>query len=233
MPNPWEGVTKQRRTKGTKAAATREQVYAFAWGCIERGQPEAAAAAVICFEWLQRPENVLAGYLRWTDYRSKEWPSAIKIEHHKTGAVVWHPLEEQTDGGIVKFYEDAEAVLAQLPRRGVPMILREVREGITKPFSFSGMQKIVHTMRDKIGLPSTFTLDACRHGGMTELEEAELTDGQGRASLHTRVSKPMKAMRSARWAAPSPQPASATLTGLRTRREQTFRMSCGTTFRMT
>ena len=36
-------------------------------------------------------------------------------------------------------------------------------------------------MRDKIGLPSTFTLDACRHGGMTELEEAELTDGQGRA----------------------------------------------------
>ncbi|MCC6780664.1 MAG: hypothetical protein IT537_29160 [Hyphomicrobiales bacterium] len=26
-----------------------------------------------------------------------------------------------------------------------------------------------------------FTLDACRHGGMTELEEAELTDGQGRA----------------------------------------------------
>ena len=181
VPNPWEGVTKHKRTKGTKAAVIREQVYAFAWGCIERGHPEAAAAAVICFEWLQRPENVLAGYLRWTDYRSKEWPRAIKIEHHKTGAVVWHPLEEETDVGTVKFYEEAEAVLARLPRRGVPMILREVREGITKPFSFSGMQKIVHTMRDEIGLPSTFTLDACRHGGMTELEEAELTDGQGRA----------------------------------------------------
>ena len=37
VPNPWDGVTKQRRTKGTKAAATREQVYAFAWGSIERG----------------------------------------------------------------------------------------------------------------------------------------------------------------------------------------------------
>ena len=32
----------------------------------------------------------------------------------------------------------------------------------------------------KPGCP-LFTLDACRHGGMTELEEAELTDGQGRA----------------------------------------------------
>lgn len=36
-------------------------------------------------------------------------------------------------------------------------------------------------MRKDIGLPSYFTLDACRHGGLTELEEAELTDGQGRA----------------------------------------------------
>jgi len=36
-------------------------------------------------------------------------------------------------------------------------------------------------MRKKLGLPAHFTFDACRHGGMTELEEAELTDGQGRA----------------------------------------------------
>ena len=54
----------------------------------------------------------------------------------------------------MKFYEEAEQILAQLPRIGVPMILREVRKGVTKPYSFSGMQKIVHTMRDKIGLPS-------------------------------------------------------------------------------
>ena len=61
MPNPWDGVTIKRRTKAKKFAVTRDQVYAFASGAIERGRPEAAAAAVICFEWLQRPENVLAG----------------------------------------------------------------------------------------------------------------------------------------------------------------------------
>jgi uncharacterized protein with gpF-like domain len=43
------------------------------------------------------------------------------------------------------------------------------------------MGKRVRKLRDKLKLPSTFTLDACRHGGMTELEQAELTDGQGRA----------------------------------------------------
>ena len=61
------------------------------------------------------------------------------------------------------------------------MILREIEDGKAKPLAFSTMQHIVQKMRKKLGLPSTFTLDACRHGGMTELEEAELTDGQGRA----------------------------------------------------
>jgi hypothetical protein len=122
----------------------------------------------------ERTERLLIELLGAT----ADWPNAIKIEHHKTGAVVWHPLEDENG---TKFYAEAEAVLERLPRLGIPMILREVRKSVTKPYSFSGMQKIVHTMHDKLGLPSSFTLDACRHGGMTELEEAELTDGQGRA----------------------------------------------------
>jgi len=129
----------------------------------------------------QRPENVIGGHIKWTGYRTGPKPT-IRIEHHKTGAVIDHPLQERLpDGTIVKFYEDAEAVLAKLTRRGIPMILREVGDGMAKPYSFSGMQKIVQRMRKEIGLPTSFTLDACRHGGMTELEEAELTEGQGRA----------------------------------------------------
>lgn len=49
-------------------------------------------------------------------------------------------------------------------------------------WSYPSMEKVVQQMRKKIdGVSELFTLDACRHGGMTELEEAELTDGQGRA----------------------------------------------------
>jgi len=43
------------------------------------------------------------------------------------------------------------------------------------------MDRHIRFLRDRLGLPVTFTMDACRHGGMTELEEAGLTDGQGRA----------------------------------------------------
>jgi hypothetical protein len=96
-----------------------------------------------------------------------------------------HPLEETIEGELIQFYPEAEAVLAKLPRRGVPMILREIRKGeqvAFKPYSFSGFEKMIQQLRRQIeGVPAHFTLDACRHGGMTELEEAELTEGQGRA----------------------------------------------------
>jgi hypothetical protein len=101
--------------------------------------------------------------------------------------LVLHPLE---DGDGTLFYADAEAVLAQVPRRGVPMVLCQPPGEIDgkpkppkppKPYAMPSVQHIVQRLRKVAGLPSTFTLDACRHGGMTELEEAELTDGQGRA----------------------------------------------------
>ncbi len=180
--NPWLGVTLETRVKRKKLAVTRDEVYDFAHGCIAEGEPEVAAVAVICFEWLQRPENVIAGHIKWTDYRSPNAPNIIRVAHHKTGTVAPHPLQEALpDGTVVKFYADAEEVLAALPRRGVPMILREVSDGVAKPFAFPTMQHKVQRLREKLGLSAHFTLDACRHGGMTELEEAELTDGQGRA----------------------------------------------------
>jgi hypothetical protein len=129
VPNPWTGVTKKRRVLTTKSAATREDVYRFAWGAIDAGCPEAAAAAVICFEWLQRPENVVGGYLTWPDYRPSDFPHALRITHHKTGAVVWHPLEEITSDGPVRFYPEAEDILdsAAAPRRAYDPEGRERR----------------------------------------------------------------------------------------------------------
>jgi hypothetical protein len=64
------------------------------------------------------------------------------------------------------------------------MILREIKTrngGIFKPYSHSGFEKTMQLRKAIDGLPSHFTLYACRHGGMTELEEAELTGGQRRA----------------------------------------------------
>jgi hypothetical protein len=180
VPNPWIGVAMKRRQMATKPAATREEVYTFAWGAMEAGHPDAAAAAIICFEWLQRPENVLAGYVRWGDYRGAQAQTAIRIEHHKTGAMVLHPLEDVVRGERVLFYAEAEEILSKVPRLGLGIVMRQRAGGSTK-WDIMSMGRLVRNLRGALGLPDTFTLDACRHGGMTELEEAELTDGQGRA----------------------------------------------------
>jgi hypothetical protein len=178
--NPWEGVALRRRQKAVKPAATRDEVYAFAWGAIEAGHADAAAAAVICYEWLQRPENVLAGHVTWNGYRGEAQPNQIWIEHHKTGARTLHPLEETVAGVRTLFHEEAEEVLSHLPRLGPGLVMRKTRAG-GRLWDIMQMGRLVRSLRERFELPATFTLDACRHGGMTELEEAELTDGQGRA----------------------------------------------------
>ena len=68
---------------------------------------------------------------------------------------------------------------------------------------------------------------------MTELEEAELTDGQGRALSAHKSQQAYEGYAKPRWNALCPLRASAMLIDWRTRREQTFRMSRGTTFRIT
>jgi hypothetical protein len=90
------------------------------------------------------------------------------------------------------------------------MILHETRDKTergqpkpTKLYSESGKAKLVRRLRDEAGLPPAFTLGACRHGGMTELEEAELTDGQGRAlSAHKCRAYEGYAKRTMEWAGP-------------------------------
>jgi hypothetical protein len=178
VPNPWVGVQLVSRQKAIKPAATREQVYIFAEKAIALGQAELGAAAVICFEWLQRPENVIGGYIGWNDYRGRDNPTKIRIEHHKTGEMVLHPLEvAEPEGTTTLFYADAERVLGAVPRRALSI----VSNAAGMLYEATRCAQLVRKVADAAELPKSFTLDACRHGGMTELEEAGLTDGQGRA----------------------------------------------------
>jgi hypothetical protein len=168
----------------SKQQAVDELLAYSAW----RGSLLTGEAA---FEDIHQVDDILRRWQRCpstdlSDYRSKKWPHAVRIEHDKNKTLIWHPLEEIVDGELIKFYAEAEDILSHLPKIGVPMIMRKVEKGdakgTAKVWSYPGMEKLVQQLRKKIdGVSELFTLDACRHGGMTELKEAELTEGQGRA----------------------------------------------------
>ncbi|MCK9911714.1 hypothetical protein MXD81_21340, partial [Microbacteriaceae bacterium K1510] len=80
--------------KGERPAATREQAIALHKALVAAGELHLAAAPLVCLEWMQRPENVIAGHLAWTDYRPADRPNYVRIEHHKTGVMTWAALSD-------------------------------------------------------------------------------------------------------------------------------------------
>jgi hypothetical protein len=175
--NPFGGIERVG-SKTAKLAATRDEAFALAAALQAQGHPHLAAAALICFEWLQRPENVLAGHLGWTDYKPADRPNEVQIFHHKTGERIWHSLSDEAG----PLSPELEATLDALPRLGVPIVLRQRQrgqaKGSAKPYEFRVARAVVRQARRLAGLPSHVTLDACRHGGMTELGDADLTEQQ-------------------------------------------------------
>jgi integrase len=130
---------------------------------------------LICFEWHQRPENVIAGHIAWTDYRPTERPNAVRIVHHKTGELVWLPLNDE-DGPL---FPEITNYLDNLERLGIPIVLLKPKGKKPKParpFKQRDARARVRRAADKAELPSHVTLAACRHGGLTELGDAELTE---------------------------------------------------------
>jgi hypothetical protein len=172
--NPFRGVELDNG-RGTTRPATREEAYALHEALKAAGQLHLAAVPLICFEWHQRPENVLCGHLAWTDYRPAERPNAVRIVHHKTGELVWLPLSDQ-DGPL---FPELTSYLDELERLGVPIVLLKPKGKKPKParpFKLRDARTRVRRAALKARLPSHLTLAACRHGGLTELGDAELTE---------------------------------------------------------
>lgn len=184
--NPWAGVERDLR-KTTKAAATRAEAYALASMLMELGEPHLGAAALICFEWHQRPEHVLGGDITWQDYRPTARPDAVFVRHPKTGEKGWLPLEFTDPATMTRehFYPELEAYLEALPRLGVPIVLTAGRRGPARPYSSEYAERKVRLAREKAELGAHVTLDTCRHGGLTEVGDSGATEAETMAvSMH-------------------------------------------------
>jgi hypothetical protein len=129
--NPVQGLERERRSETIKPA-TRSEAYALAEELKKIGHPHLGVAALICFEWHQRPEHVISGKITWADYRPVEMSRHVRIAHPKTGAEVWLPLEDR-EGDL---FPEIEKYLSKLPKLGLPIVLTPGLRGPSRPYSF-------------------------------------------------------------------------------------------------
>jgi hypothetical protein len=175
--NPFRGVALEHG-RGTTKPATRAEAYALHVALVAAGDPHLAAVPLISFEWHQRPENVLAGHLTWADYRPSDRPNTVRVLHHKTGELVSLALSDR-DGPL---FPELTAYLDRLERLGVPIVLMKPKRGDknrakpAKPYLLRTARNRVRAAARAAKLPDHLTLAACRHGGLTELGDAELTE---------------------------------------------------------
>lgn len=188
--NPFEQMIRADYKRDTAKPASRQDAQALASALEAKGHAALGVASLICYEWLQRPEDVRSGRITWTDYRPPHRPREVQIFHHKTGERVWQPLDhvstdDDTGQEIIRpLYPELEAMIERLPRLGVPLVLFTPQRGpkdasgkrTPRLYSEPYAQHLVQDARAKANIPSHVTLEACRHGGMTELGDFELTE---------------------------------------------------------
>lgn len=120
----------------------------------------------------------------WDDYIPGE---RISLIQSKTGKLITLPLTEVINGERVPLYPELEEELARMPRpegHGRFMIVR--RELDQQPYPIDYMPKKHSKIRKEAGLPAGFRFTGFRHGGLTEIGDADVTDSRA-VSGHSKV----------------------------------------------
>lgn len=185
-PNPFAAMGLVSNHQSVVAAAYVDLVAAVAQADAQ-GMPSLGTALMVTWEWLQREEHIFTAF-ELSHYRPPSHPNEVYIVHPKNGQAVWIPL---FDGGTALFPE-LMARMDALKRNRIgtgPFFVRDWPDhnaGVPLPWVLrSGSLRFVvaktRKILDAIELPPEITFTSFRHGGLTELGDAELTDAQIRA----------------------------------------------------
>jgi hypothetical protein len=158
------------------------------------GMPSLGTALMVTWEWLQRQEHIFTAF-ELSHYRPKDKPDEVLIVHPKNGQAVWVPL---FDNGVPLFPE----LMARMDRMkrdrvGGPFFIRDWLDKTAKvplPWAtaLGGLDFVKKKTKAVIraaGLPDKLSFTSFRHGGLTELGDADLTDVQIRALSRQKSSK--------------------------------------------
>ncbi len=145
------------------------------------GYISVGTAALISFEFLLREVDIVARF-SWSMWRPSDRPNAVNLRHHKNRRGDENTFLRLYDGETALFPELTER-LDKAPKHGIFVVLTEAKGGDAhKPYERTYFAQVVRLIRDEAKPPKSLTFTSFRHGGTTELGDAEISD-QGALSL--------------------------------------------------
>ena len=159
--------------------------------------PSLGTAALVAWECCQRVKNVFASF-SVEHYRPREHPNSVFVVHTKTNESFWMSLFDDKGGPIwPELMAELDAIKRE--RIGGLMICRDWgdrRPWPTWPAKDNPDLTYVNTKAREVmraaGLRAELTFTSFRHGGLTEMGDAELSDRQIMAQSRHRSPKILK-----------------------------------------
>lgn len=158
------------------------------------GMPSLGTALMVTWEWLQRREHIFTAF-ELAHYRPKDRPDEVLIVHPKNGEALWIPLFEKAVPLFPELMTRMDALKED--RVGGLFFRRDWPDRVAKvplPWATAtGALDFVAKKAKEIiraaGLREKLSFTSFRHGGLTELGDAELTDSQIRALSRQKSTK--------------------------------------------
>lgn len=179
---------------GMVAEATYGELLEAVAAADRLGMSSLGTALMVTFEWLQRQDHIFTAF-ELSHYRPKERPDDVLIVHPKNGEAVWVPL---FDRGVALFPE----LMARMDemkrgRIGGLFFIRDWPDAIAKvPLPWATPTGALDFVKKKAkeviraaSLRDELSFTSFRHGGLTELGDADLTDTQIRALSRQKSTK--------------------------------------------
>ena len=178
--NPFAGMGLELSRRQTPTA-TYEDLVAFRAKAVEMGYPSLATAALIAWEWVQREIDIFTTFDA-SHYRPKQLPNAVQVKHEKTHEENWIPLFDEAG---VPLYPELMAELDAIKRERISGLMLRRDWGARQPWptypregepDLTHMSRLTKRVIRAAGLRDDLTFTSFRHGGSTEMGDAELTD---------------------------------------------------------
>jgi hypothetical protein len=184
--NPFAKMGLKGSSRKTPTATYADLLAAVA--CADTaGIPSLGTAMMVTWEWLQREEHIFTAF-HLSHYRPKDRPDEVLVVHPKNGEAIWIPL---FDSSGAKLFPELMTRMDALKRDRVGglMFVRDWPDKAMKvPLSWATEKGGLDFVRKKskmviriAGLAPELSFTSFRHGGLTELGDADLTDAQIRA----------------------------------------------------